>query len=92
MKKLEFSMETLYIITIVKISAGANGGIRSRVCLQWSLCSDPHQHQRKFFAAHVFGGQQFWELKPHAKFQNPFWERSIAGREGEELNKRNKYR
>ena len=37
------------------ISAGADGGPRSRVCKcsRLTLRSDPHRHQRKFFGAHV---------------------------------------
>ena len=31
-----------------KISAHADGGPRSRVCARETLCSAPHQHERKF--------------------------------------------
>ena len=38
---------------ILKISASADVGPRSRVCARKSLCSAPHQHERKFSGAHV---------------------------------------
>ena len=36
-----------------EISAGADGGPRSRVC----ACLTPHRHQWKFVGAHVWGGR-----------------------------------
>ena len=44
-------MFCLYAIIhlVWSISAGANGGPRSRVCTRLTLHLAPHQHQRKFF-------------------------------------------
>ena len=40
----------------MKISAGAEGGPRSRVYVPFTLRSAPHQHQQEILAAHVWGG------------------------------------
>ena len=38
---------------IIKISAHADGGPRSRVCARETLRSAPYQHERKFSSARV---------------------------------------
>ena len=39
-----------------KNSAGADGGLRSRVCARLTLRSAPHQHQMIFFGARFWAG------------------------------------
>ena len=44
-------------LTMFKISDGADGGPRSRLCARLTLRSAPHRHQQKFFGAHVWVGR-----------------------------------
>ena len=45
------------LVQTKKNSASADGGPRSRVCARETLRSAPHRHYRKFFGAHVWGGE-----------------------------------
>ena len=64
---------------ICEISAGADGGPRSRVGTHLNLYSVPHRHQRKFLAAHVWWGgvnifesfsDQLYRSPEHIEYQN----------------------
>ena len=47
-------LHILSVTNLYQISAGADGGPRSRVCARLTLRSAPHRHQR-IFLAHVSG-------------------------------------
>ena len=54
----------IYNLMSVWISAGADGGPRSRVCARFTLRSAPHRHKRKFSvlegAWNIFDPRKFW--------------------------------